>query len=270
MGDDMARDALERVAFEEGPTMVGSFAGEVAFGFTERTGGVSAAPFASLNLGSHVGDDPAAVEENRMRVLRALGEAPRADRLLVPNQVHGDDVVVVGDASAAGVGRVRSRIAEGADAVACTVPGVPVMLCFADCVPVVIVGPGGFAVAHSGWRGTFAGIAGKAARVLASELGCPASELSCCIGPHILGDEYEVSEELMDRFRSRFASLSGAAGRMLDLSAAIRESLEAAGVRPGRILDTGLSTMRDNDRFFSFRKEGGTTGRHAAVAVLRA
>lgn len=269
MGADGIMQQVER--FERaGVTMTGAIAGPVRFGFTERTGGVSAPPFESLNLGSHVGDDPVAVAENRRRALAALGAEGFADRLLVPNQVHGDRIVTVtaADTAPEDLERVRADIAEGADAIVCTAPGVPVLLCFADCAPVVLAAPGGFAVVHSGWRGTFARIAGKAALALADAAGCPASEIEAFIGPHILGDEYEVSPELMERFAGAFDAVDASSGRLLDLSACIIEALEQVGVSPDGICDTGLSTMRENDRFFSYRAEHGRCGRHGAIAVL--
>lgn len=258
---------LERVTHGT-VTLVEGARGPIRFGFTERTGGVSREPYASLNLGTHVGDDPDAVAENRRRVLAALDAERLADCLLVPNQVHGDEVAVVSTGDADELARVRDEIARGADAIVCTARDVPVMLCYADCVPVVLVGEGGFAVIHSGWKGTYAGIAGKAARILARETGIDASVIDAYIGPHILGDEYEVSCELMERFAERFSGIDASAGRLLDLSCAIRSSLEDAGVLKDRIVDTQLSTMRDNDRFFSYRAEKGTCGRHAAVAVM--
>ncbi len=178
--------------------------GTVAAAFTERTGGASESPYASLNLGSHVGDDLAAVMENRRRVLAALGCAGDFERLLVPNQVHGDCVAVVREGSDDELTRVREQIAEGADAIVCAVAHVPVMLCFADCVPVVLTCPGGFAVIHSGWKGTIARISAKAASILCETAACPASSVRAYIGPHILGDEYEVSQELMERFCAEF------------------------------------------------------------------
>ncbi len=261
---------LEHKTCANGVAMTGMFEGPVRFGFTERTGGVSASPYASLNLGSHVGDDPAAVRENRRRVLEALGAAAEADRLLVPHQVHGDHIVCVRDNGHETLATVRDEIAQGADGIICTVPHVPVMLCFADCVPVAITSPHGFAVVHSGWKGTYAGIAGKAARMLMVETGCSAGDISAFIGPHILGSEYEVSCELMDRFRERFGAICAAGERLLDLSACIRASLAREGVAPGAICDPQLSTMGLNNRFYSYRAEHGTCGRHAAVAVMGA
>lgn len=249
--------------------MTGIFTGPVAFGFTDRTGGVSRAPFASLNLGAHVEDDPAAVAENRRRVLEALGAGDALERLVVPNQVHGDHIVCVAAADDAALAAARAEAAAGADAIVCTAPGVPVLLCFADCVPVVLTCPGGFAIAHSGWKGTYAGIAGKTACALAEAAGCDVARIGAFIGPHILGDEYEVSEDLVERFTARFGARV-AHGRLLDLSYAIHVSLTMAGVPASAVCDPGLSTMRMNDRYFSYRAEHGSCGRHAAVAVLRA
>ncbi|WP_297037442.1 polyphenol oxidase family protein [uncultured Enorma sp.] len=252
-----------------GVHIVGCVEGTIAFGFTERTGGVSTPPFASLNLGAHVGDDPQAVAENRRRVLRAVGASSRAENLLVPNQVHSDHVAVVRSSDPSVLEAARAEIADGSDAIVCTAPDVPVMLCFADCVPVILTAPGGFAVVHSGWKGTYAGIAGTAARVLAREASCAPGELCAYIGPHILGDEYEVSPELIDRFDARFEDAHPSGSRLLDLSRCIVQSLVEAGVPEASVADTGLSTIRQNDRFFSYRAEAGTCGRHAAVAIMR-
>ena len=252
-------------------TLVEGADGPVRFGFTERAGGVSAAPFTSLNLGSHVGDDPVAVGENRRRALAALGADRAAARLIVPRQVHGDRVVTVGEASPAAIARARAEAAAGADAVVCTAPGVPVMLCFADCVPVVLTCGDAFAIAHSGWKGTIARIAAATARALAAAVGRPVADVRAYLGPHILGDEYEVSPELMARFAAAFTAVRPAAAagsRLLDLSACILEALADAGVPRANAVDPGLSTVRGNDRFYSYRSEGGRTGRHAAIAIM--
>lgn len=252
----------------DGVALHGEQGAALRFGFTERTGGVSSAPYASLNLGTHVGDDPAAVAENRRRVLATLGCEGDIARLLVPNQVHGDHVAVVRSSAPDELDRVRAEIAEGADAIVCTVPHVPVLLCFADCVPVILTCANAFAVVHSGWKGTYARIAAKAARVLAQEAGCPVSAISAYIGPHILGDEYEVSPDLFTMFSKQFANIEPSVHRMLDLSACIRQSLEEVGVFPCEIHDPQLSTVRMNDRFFSYRAEKGLCGRHGAIACV--
>lgn len=260
-------DKVSRVD-HDGVTLVEGATSDVRFAFTERAGGVSEDAYSSLNLGSHVGDDPFAVQENRRRALEAMGAAECEHNLLVPNQVHGDHIVAVTSNGADDLEDVREQIAEGCDAIVCTAHNVPVLLCFADCVPVVLVAPGGFAVVHSGWKGTIARISAKACQALCDAAGCDASDVSAYIGPHILGDEYEVSQELMDRFAAEFSCIDANTSRMLDLSAAIREALVDVGVDADIIVDTQLSTVRQNDRFYSYRNEDGTCGRHAAIGVM--
>ena len=260
---------LERIVSDNGVALHAAGEGRLRIAFTERTGGVSEDPYASLNLGTHVRDDPVAVAENRRRALDALGCAGDIDRLLVPNQVHGDEVVTVSSCEEAAVDAARAAIAAGADGIVCTAPHVPVMLCYADCVPVVLaLGDRGFAVVHSGWKGTYAGISGKAARMLAEATGGSTSQIKAFIGPHIQGDEYEVSPELLQMFSLRFDNIHPYGDRLLDLSCAIRQSLEESGVPSCEIHDPRLSTMRANAHFFSYRKENGICGRHAAIAVL--
>ena len=255
---------------ESGVTLLGDTRrpNGVTFAFTERTGGVSSAPYASLNLGSRCGDDPARVAENRTRALAALGASAIADRLIEPRQVHGDEVVVVDSASPAALEQARELAQAGADAIVCTAPGVPVLLCFADCVPVVLVAPGGFAVAHSGWRGTIARIAAKAARTLAAECACEVADVSAYIGPHVTGEDYEVSQELLDRFVGEFGPSVRASERHLDLARARGVALADAGVDERNVLDCGLSTVGNVGRFFSYRAEDGRCGRHGAIACL--
>ena len=258
------RFVINGVALDTDRTAAGS---GVTFCFTERIGGVSQEPFTSLNLGLKGGDDPACVAENRRRVLEALGAADLLDRLVLPQQVHGDEVVVISDAAAP----LPLALEEGADAVVCTVADLPVMLLFADCVPVVLVAPGAFAVAHSGWRGTLAGIAGKTAQVLAFAAGCGIDAVSAYIGPHISAEAYEVSTELLAQFEERFGVCAlGERDRHLCLEACVRASLREAGVPNNQIVDAGLCTASCTDRFFSHRAEHGRTGRHGAVAFMRA
>lgn len=257
------RIVVDGVALDTDPSTVAS---GVTFCFTERTGGVSTGPFSSLNLGFKGGDDPDRVRENRRRVLVAMGAGDLLAGLVVPNQVHGDTVAVVRD----GEDELPACIDEGADAVVCTAHDRAVMLLFADCAPVVLVAPRGFAVVHSGWRGTLAGIAGKAAGVLAREAGCGAGELAAYIGPHISREAYEVSMELAETFEGRFGPTARCGERHLDLGACIAASLGEAGLEASRIVDSGLCTASLTGRFFSHRAEHGNTGRHAAVAFMRA
>lgn len=241
----------------------------VTFAFSERTGGVSAGPYASLNLGASCGDDPTAVAENRARLLAAIGCAGLEGRLVCPRQVHGDHVVCVRSAEGAALEAARAEAAAGADVVVCTATDVPVLLCFADCVPVVLLAPGGFAVAHSGWRGTVARVSATAARALSDAVGCAPVELAAYVGPHVGVHDYEVSPELAARFTAEFGDGVVAGERNLDLAEAVTRALCDAGVPRERVCVAAGSTARDTDRFFSYRASGGTCGRHGAIAVLR-
>lgn len=253
-----------------GVTLNGGFhrADGVTFAFTERNGGVSAEPFASLNLGDAVGDDPASVAENRHRVLCAMGASSAEKNLIVPKQIHGDHLVQITSTLPEDIQVAREEARAGADGVVCTVPNVPVLLCFADCVPVVLCVQDGFAVVHSGWRGTYASIAAKAAVRLCELKGYTTSQVEAFIGPHIAGDDYEVSEELLNRFETSFGSMVKVDDRHLSLAAAIEQSLTSAGVMPCNIFNIGISTPAHTDRFFSYRQERGLCGRHGAIAWM--
>ena len=240
----------------------------VAFAFTERAGGVSEGAFASLNLGSRCGDDAGRVGENRRRALAALGADDLVGRLVCPRQVHGTAVAHVRGSDPASLAAARAEAEAGADVVVCTAPEVPVLMCFADCVPVVLTCPGAFAVAHSGWRGTLARVAAVAARALCAEAGATPDSLSAYVGPHVGPGDYEVSPELAARFSDAFGPDVVVGERNLDLALAVRAALAEAGVGEGRVAVCEESTFSHTDRFFSYRASGGACGRHGALAVL--
>ena len=129
-----------------------SFPEEIAVhGLSCRSGGVSEAPWASLDLGLHVGDDPAAVIANRRRYLAALGLD--ASQLVTPEQVHGEAIARVGSREAGrGALSYADSIAQ-TDALITDEPGLPLLLCFADCTPILCLDPVHRAVgiAHGGW-----------------------------------------------------------------------------------------------------------------------
>ena len=248
----------------------------VRVAFTGRAGGVSEGPYSSLNLGNHVGDGPASVERNRALVLEALDAADVP--LVVPSQVHGEVVVELDDASPEALDAAREAALAGADALVATVPGIAALLCFADCVPVVLASPTGrFAVVHAGWRGAVAGIAGKAVRLLAArdaaELGIApssaAAALNAYLGPHIHAECFETGAEVRARFVDRYGADVAPDGRHVDLARALACDLGGAGLAAERIADAGACTACRLDDYFSYRASGGTCGRHGAIAVLQ-
>lgn len=239
--------------------------GGVTFAYTERTGGVSAGCYESLNLDGNCGDNAENVRKNRHMALAAIGASKMSRRLICPNQVHGDTVVVVGGEGLS-LDEARDRALEGADAIVCLVPEVPVLLCAADCALVVLVADGSFAVVHSGWRGTLARISAKALRSLTKASGHGPSEVRAYVGPHIREWDYEVSEQIATQFADEFGTDVLYGNRNVSLGTAIGKTLLDEGVRAERIAMADQSTASCTDRFFSYRGQGGVCGRQGVVA----
>ncbi len=234
-------------------------------GFTTRRGGVSAAPYDSLNLGVHVGDNLAQVSANRRRVWHDLGVLE--SQVALAEQVHGCEVAVV----SAGSGTVPIA---GADALVTNTPGLLLMLLFADCAPVYLVDPTKKVVglAHAGWRGTAANIAGRTMAAMTAEFGCLPGGCFAAIGPSIGEGSYEVGPEVADRFRSlpgaRAANVvtprSEISGTYnLNLRAVLFAQLLYAGIPAGSIAVCDEDTFRNKRDFFSYRRDGVSTGRMA-------
>jgi YfiH family protein len=235
----------------------------VLIAFSERAGGLSAGPYASLNLARHVGDDPDVVDENRASLMGSLGIGHLADRIVTAEQVHGCDVAVVDRAAD------PERQVAGTDGLLTTCADLPLMLFFADCVPVIVVAAGhrtGVGVAHAGWRGAACGVHLAVSERLMRETGCVPQDLRVYIGPHIGPCHYEVGEEVLARFERTSATIAPAPGR-LDLGAVVTTDLEGIGVPKDRVCHSQVCTAEDTSRFFSHRAEG-LTGRQAAVAAL--
>jgi YfiH family protein len=235
-----------------------------AHGFSTRCGGVSPAPYASLNLGGAVGDRPDYVAENLRRFGAAVGFDPTALHQVF--QVHGRTVHRPGRGDAPG----QSARVE-ADAVLASEAGVAVGIRVADCVPVLVGDPEtGRAVAvHAGWRGVVAGVVAEAVAALeAPDRGGLVAAVGPCIGPCC----FEVGDEVAQAIAG--ASEAGVVVRgkgpkpHVDLRRAVAAQLASLGVvHQERV---GGCTVCEADRWFSFRREGLHSGRMLAVIVARA
>lgn len=214
--------------------------------FFTRLGGVSEPPYNSLNVSKKVGDSPDAVDENLSLISRAMDLRPAA----WVRQVAGDSVVCVSEPGFAGE----------ADALATSEPDLCLSVAVADCVPVALVSELEVGMVHSGWRGTLAGVSGKAAQRLGG------SRVRAYIGPSIRRCCYEVSEELAGKFATEFGE-EVVSGRKLSLQDAIGLDLERAGVE---VNDLGLCSGCRPDLFYSHRKQGPLTGRNLASVVKEA
>ena len=242
----------------------------VTQGFTTRRGGVSTEPYESLNLGTHVGDTAAQVLANRRRVWHELGISEA--QVVLAEQVHGDRVAVVSE------GAGQDPVA-GADALVTSTPGLLLMLLFADCVPVYLVDPVRkvIGLAHAGWRGAAANIAGKTVRTMTEEFASVPAGCFAAIGPCIGGDSYEVGAEVADLFRSlpgaRASNVVTPRSEIggtynLNLRAVVFGQLLYAGIPAGSIAVCDEDTFRSKRDFFSYRRDGAT-GRMAAFLALK-
>jgi polyphenol oxidase len=215
--------------------------------FSTRRGGVSEAPFDTLNLGRLTADDEARVAENRRRLAAEVGTDP--ELLRFNKQVHGANV------------RRAGRLGEPGDGLWTDTPGEPVLVFTADCLPVALVrtgNPPAVAALHVGWRGLLAGIVQSGVAALGGEL-------AAAIGPGIGPCCYEVGEEVARPYRERFGDDVAPNGR-LDLWTAAERALNAAGVAD--VHRTDLCTSCNPELFFSHRRDAGRTGRQGMVAYV--
>jgi hypothetical protein len=223
--------------------------------FTDRRDGASPAPYDEANLAEHVGDDSAAVKENRDAL-----EGRVAASIVWMEQVHGSDVAVVTD--------VSMQTIAGVDALVTKQPEIGLGVLVADCVPVLFADAdtGVVAVAHVGRRGLVAGTAVRTVETMA-ELGAAPERTSVWLGPSICGRCYEVQWKMRaDIEAAAPGSATGTtAGKpSVDLRAGLRRQLLGAGV--GAVRDVGPCTAESADHY-SYRRDG-VTGRSAGVIVL--
>jgi len=246
-----------------------------------RQGGLSAAPYASLNTGLSVGDDRSMVFANRRLLSEALGRP--AWTMATAWIVHGAEVIAVGaewklDHDQLGDPGPRRQ----GDALMTQEQGLFLLISFADCLPVLYFDPvqGVAALAHAGWRGTTLGIAGQTVRALAERFGSRPADLLVGLAPSIGPCCYEVGSDVLDAFerspdlRQSAAFQPHVAGRadrwMLDLQETNRRQLLAVGVAPEHIEVMPFCTSCRTDLFFSHRREQGKTGRFAVLVGLHA
>jgi len=228
-----------------------------------RDGGVSAAPWHSLNLGGAVGDDAAAVAANRARFAAALGARPVWLR-----QVHGAQVLRL-DAASPG------QALQPADAAWTSEPGVACTVLVADCLPVLMALRDGRAVAasHAGWRGLAAGVLEATVDAMCAGTGARPADIVAWLGPCIGPRRFEVGADVLQAFgetphaadAARFTSRPRADGSprwLADLHALARDGLARAGVHD--LSAASGCTVEDASRFFSYRRDG-ITGRLAAA-----
>jgi polyphenol oxidase len=232
-----------------------------------RAGGLSPAPWNSLNLGGTVGDDPDRVFENRMRAFRAMGRSPES--LYDAWLVHSAEVVC------ADAPRDLAQSPPKADAILTDRPEVTLFMRFADCVPILLYDPRRrvIGVAHAGWLGTVRRVAAAAVAAMSARYGSNPLDIRAAIGPSIAAHHYPVGREVVDQVQGSFGMDAPAllprsnAGVQFDLWAANRLVLEQSGVK--EIETAGICTACHLEDWYSHRGESGKTGRFGVLLALK-
>jgi YfiH family protein len=235
-----------------------------------RHGGVSPAPWHSLNFSILRGDTPVRVQQNRDRLAAALGIEPQS--IIRCRQVHGVGIAKVGIDDA-------GQWQEGIDGLITNTAELPLMLVFADCAPILLYDRHRHAlgVCHAGWRGTINGIADITLWAMRAAYDTDPADVVACIGPSIGPQSYQVGEEVVtlaqvklkkpERF---FQHLDGPDHNpYFDLWAANAAQLYDAGVPPNQIEISGIDTARQTAEFFSHRAERGRCGLFTMTAWLQ-
>ncbi|MFD1826605.1 MULTISPECIES: peptidoglycan editing factor PgeF [Mumia] len=235
----------------------------VDLAFTDRHGGESAGPWASLNLAAGNGDDAETVARNVVAAARALGGDPSEARLM--RQVHGDGVHVVTAGS-------PTEPYPEADALVTAVPGAVLVVRVADCLPIVLADDEArvVGVAHAGRRGVVVDVATATVEAM-RDLG--AQQIRAWIGPRICGRCYEVPAQMRDDVAGRLPvawAQTSWGTPALDLAAAASEQLEKAGARVHDLAgDLPVCTYEGESDFFSYRRQGEQSGRLGGLVRIR-
>lgn len=274
----MTQSDLPEIAFRES-SGVSFFTDDSLFdrtgtriAFTTRHGGGSGGGCEGLNLGTHVGDDLDRVQANKGLLLDAL-DLPKSAPLICPNQVHGSNVVTLDSGEPDCMEATIEAARAGADAIVIKCAGAGALLCYADCLPLILVAPNGeAAVVHAGWRGAVAHIASKALLALCESAGCRPGDVNAYIGPYIHEECFEVGSDVAKTFESSFPEsaerICATEGRV-NLGEAVKTDLFASGASLARIADIDKCTFCNNDDFYSYRAQNGDCGRHGALAFRR-
>ncbi len=244
--------------------------GAVKHGFSTKLGGVSTGSCATMNISTTRGDDPEAVAENRRRIGAAIGVRP--EDMTYTHQTHTTNVAVVRAED-------RGRRFLETDGLVTNVPGICLVTFYADCVPLFLVDPVKKAIglSHSGWRGTVGKMGKVTVQAMMREYGSRPEDIVAAIGPSICQDCYEVSEDVIDRFRDSFKEAvcpklfyrKENGKYQLDLWRANEEVFLEAGIRRENLAVTNLCTHCNQEVLFSHRATGEKRGNLSAFLALK-
>lgn len=241
--------------------------------FTTRTGGISCGIYSTMNLSFSRGDDPECVSEN----YRRIGEVLKVElgHMVASKQTHTTNIHLVTEEDL-GNGITRPSAYDDIDGLATDIPGIALTTFFADCVPLYFVDPVHKAIglAHSGWRGTVAGMGACMVQFMQEHFQSDPRDLVAAVGPSICVDCYEVSEEVAEQFREGFPEEVLQKGKapgkyQLDLWKANESILLKAGILPEHLSVTDVCTCHNPEYLFSHRASHGRRGNLAAFLMLK-
>ena len=240
-------------------------------GFTTRLGGVSAGHLASMNIGTHRGDDPENVRRNYEILANAIGFDPQ--KAVLTKQTHTDKIFAVGQAQW-GAGLFAPELPE-CDGLITNTPGTALVVFTADCTPVLLHDPvtGAVGAVHAGWRGTAADIAGKAVEKMADTFGCRPENIRAAIGPNIGQCCFETDKDVPQAMAQAYgqAALDYVRAQGQKYYVNLKEinalALRRAGVR--RIAIAPHCTCCAPERFWSHRRVGQNRGSQGAIIVCK-
>jgi len=245
----------------------------IKHGVSSRLGGTSRHPFTSLNLGLHTGDDDKQVIANRQLFCQGVGVV--AENIVTAEQTHTDTVCIVTKEHLGKGAQKYSEAIRATDALITNVANIPLLLLFADCVPVLIVDPVQkvIGIAHAGWKGTVDKIAQKAVLAMQTHFGTNPQQCLIGIAPSIGPCCYEVDDAVIHRLKEQFKNWEqfvrpNGKKWYLDLWQVNRLQMEEIGVQSKNIVMSNVCTACNNKLFFSYRAENGRTGRMGAMIVL--
>lgn len=243
--------------------------GLVRHGFSTRLGGVSTGVWASMNISTTRGDDPAAIAENRKRIASAIGVDEK--KMVYTCQTHTTNVAVVTEED------FGASIPE-TDGMITNVPGLCLVTFYADCVPLYFLDPVKkvIGLSHSGWRGTVNKMAHATVNRMQEAFGTNPADIIATVGPSICQDCYEVSEDVISRFRENYREEYWESlyyrkenGKyQLDLWRANEINLLEAGIRREHMAVTNVCTCCNPEVLFSHRITGTDRGNLSAFLAL--
>lgn len=250
---------LDKQALWISPTIFQPFQNLCAVQST-RNGGHSAPPYHSLNLGRYTKDDLGFIQKNQLLFFSKLGYLPEA--VADTHQVHGNEILLV----------EKAGHYSGYDALITNKKDLLLSISVADCTPILIYDPKKEVIAaiHAGWKGTMGAIAEKTLTKMSQHFGSEPKDCFAYIGTCIDECSFEVDADVANFFKEDYKRWDEARGKFfIHLKKANKDQLCSTGIPPTQVEISPFDTVRDNDYFFSYRKEKGKTGRMLAAIGMK-